>query len=103
MTIKQRPIIAITMGDAAGIGPEIIVKALLSEQIYSICRPLLVGEGTTMSAMMGLLDSPLKLKGNPALLTSLTCIISTRKKLSWVRYAAPVAKRLWNTSPELPN
>jgi 4-hydroxythreonine-4-phosphate dehydrogenase len=61
MTIKQRPIIAITMGDAAGIGPEIIVKALLSEQIYSICRPLLVGEGTTMSAMMGLLDSPLKL------------------------------------------
>jgi 4-hydroxythreonine-4-phosphate dehydrogenase len=48
MTSKERPIIAITMGDAAGIGPEIIVKALLSEQIYGICRPLVVGEGTIM-------------------------------------------------------
>ena len=61
MTIKQRPIIAITMGDAAGVGPEIIVKALLSKQIYVICRPLLVGEGITMSEAIRSLDSPLKL------------------------------------------
>ncbi len=61
MTTKQRPILAITMGDAAGIGPEVTVKALLSRQIYDICRPLVVGEGITISAMIRLLDSPLKL------------------------------------------
>lgn len=32
------------MGDPASIGPEIAVKALLHEDIYSICRPLLVGD-----------------------------------------------------------
>jgi len=38
MTIKKKPIIAITMGDAAGVGPEVIIKALLSNQIYNICH-----------------------------------------------------------------
>ena len=31
------------MGDAAGIGPEIIVKALAYESIYSVCQPIVVG------------------------------------------------------------
>ncbi len=61
MTTKERPTIAITMGDAAGIGPEIIVKALLSEQIYSICRPLVVGEGVIMQEAIKLVNRPLKL------------------------------------------
>lgn len=39
-----RPLIAITMGDPAGIGPEIIHLALKNEQIYSICRPLVIGD-----------------------------------------------------------
>ena len=30
----KRPILGITMGDAAGVGPEIIVKALKKEDIY---------------------------------------------------------------------
>lgn len=38
------PIIAITMGDPAGVGPEIIVKALASPEIYRIGRPLVVGD-----------------------------------------------------------
>jgi len=40
----QRPILAITMGDPAGIGPEIIVKALRHENVYGRCRPLVVGD-----------------------------------------------------------
>ena len=40
----QKPIIGITMGDPASIGPEIAIKALLQEKIYTICRPLLVGD-----------------------------------------------------------
>ena len=61
MTTSVKPLIAITMGDAAGIGPEIIVKALHLEEIYNICRPLVVGEGTTMHKTIELLKSPLKL------------------------------------------
>lgn len=38
-----RPIIAITMGDAAGVGPEIIVKSLAVPALYERCRPLVIG------------------------------------------------------------
>ena len=40
----ELPIIAITMGDPASIGPEIAVKALLDKNIHAICRPLIVGD-----------------------------------------------------------
>ncbi|MBW5447053.1 4-hydroxythreonine-4-phosphate dehydrogenase PdxA [Cohnella sp. CFH 77786] len=40
----MRPVIGITMGDAAGIGPEIIVKALRSEAVYREARPLVIGD-----------------------------------------------------------
>jgi 4-hydroxythreonine-4-phosphate dehydrogenase len=39
----DRPVIGITMGDPAGIGPEIILKALKNDDLYSICRPLVIG------------------------------------------------------------
>ena len=39
-----RPIIGITMGDAAGIGPEVIVKALAVPEVYEICRPIVVAD-----------------------------------------------------------
>ena len=48
MTAEERPVIAITMGDAAGIGPEVVAKALLSEEIYTICRPLVIGDRLTL-------------------------------------------------------
>ncbi|MDE0316379.1 MAG: 4-hydroxythreonine-4-phosphate dehydrogenase PdxA [Candidatus Poribacteria bacterium] len=37
------PRIGITMGDAAGIGPEIIVKALTNKNVYQICQPIVIG------------------------------------------------------------
>ena len=40
----DKPILGITMGDPASIGPEIAVKALLQDKIYSICNPILVGD-----------------------------------------------------------
>ena len=40
----KRPIIAIPLGDPAGIGPEIVVKALAGKELYDICRPLVVGD-----------------------------------------------------------
>ena len=45
-----KPIIGITMGDAAGIGPEIIVKTLALSRIYETCRPLVIGDAQTIFA-----------------------------------------------------
>ena len=42
------PTIAITMGDAAGIGPEIIMKALASPDVRAFCKPLVVGDGARL-------------------------------------------------------
>ena len=42
------PTIAITMGDAAGIGPEIIMKALAGPQVDTFCRPLVVGDAARL-------------------------------------------------------
>jgi len=39
-----KPLIAITMGDPCGIGPEIIIKALSHEEIHDICVPLVCGD-----------------------------------------------------------
>lgn len=40
----NRPIVAITMGDAAGVGPEIIVKSLAQRALYDTCRPIVIGD-----------------------------------------------------------
>ncbi len=41
--ITPRPALAITMGDPAGIGPEVIVKALASPAVWRVCRPVVIG------------------------------------------------------------
>jgi 4-hydroxythreonine-4-phosphate dehydrogenase len=38
-----RPLIAVTMGDPAGIGAEVSLKALLEPEVYASCRPLVIG------------------------------------------------------------
>lgn len=40
----KRPIIGIPMGDPAGIGPEIALKALKNKELYNICKPLIIGD-----------------------------------------------------------
>ncbi|WP_081026106.1 4-hydroxythreonine-4-phosphate dehydrogenase PdxA [Ralstonia solanacearum] len=42
--MTYRPVIGITMGDAAGVGPEIIMKALTHRSVYEQCRPLVIGD-----------------------------------------------------------
>ncbi len=44
----NRPVLGITMGDPAGIGPEIIVKALASPMVYRRCRPLVIGDAAVI-------------------------------------------------------
>lgn len=42
--MENKPIIGITMGDAAGVGPEIIVKSLQSEDVYERATPIVIGD-----------------------------------------------------------
>lgn len=44
MAERSRPLIAITTGDPAGIGPEVVLKALAHPSVYDQCRPLVVGD-----------------------------------------------------------
>jgi len=52
----DKPIIGITMGDPASIGPEIAIKALLNQHIYDICRPLLVGDADVFNDIINRLN-----------------------------------------------
>lgn len=56
MTTLERPIIGITMGDAAGIGPEIILKALAQGEVYALCRPLVIGDAGVLGQAMGFVE-----------------------------------------------
>lgn len=42
-TMPVRPVLAITLGDPQGIGPEIVAKALTDARVLAACEPLLVG------------------------------------------------------------
>ena len=53
----NQPLLAITMGDAAGIGPEVTAKALLEESIYSKCRPFVVGNVDAMNDALRIISS----------------------------------------------
>jgi 4-hydroxythreonine-4-phosphate dehydrogenase len=63
------PRIAIAMGDPAGIGPEIALKAALDARVLSLCRPLLVGDPAVvelharaagLSPQLNVIDEPVK-------------------------------------------
>jgi 4-phospho-D-threonate 3-dehydrogenase / 4-phospho-D-erythronate 3-dehydrogenase len=49
-TDMNRPRIAITMGDASGVGPEIIMKALAQDGVAERCRPIVVGDADRLRA-----------------------------------------------------
>lgn len=49
MPASDRPLVAITLGDPAGTGPEIITKALATPEPYALCRPLVVGDAATLT------------------------------------------------------
>jgi 4-hydroxythreonine-4-phosphate dehydrogenase len=42
------PVIAVTMGDPSGIGPEIIVKALTRPDVHALCRPVVIGDAARL-------------------------------------------------------
>lgn len=49
MNTKSLPLVAITMGDAAGTGPEIITKSLALPELRAVCRPVVIGDAAAMT------------------------------------------------------
>lgn len=60
--MSNRPIIAITMGDPAGIGPEIIMRSLAHGEVYARCRPLVVGNVARLRQAGTIVGSTLDLR-----------------------------------------
>ena len=56
-----KPYLALTMGDPAGIGPEIILKALAHPQTWKLCRPIVIGAASVFEQTARQLKSPLKI------------------------------------------
>ena len=57
-----RPIIAITMGDAAGVGPEVIMKSLAHPELHEQCRPLVIGDATRLQEAGRIVGSTLAVR-----------------------------------------
>lgn len=42
--MKNLPVVAVTIGEASGIGPEILVKTFSDGDIFEVCRPIAIGD-----------------------------------------------------------
>ena len=60
MENKAKPVIAVTLGDITGIGPEILVKVVV-EGIPDNCRLLVVGDEQVLRSSFDALDAPFNL------------------------------------------
>src|SRR2546428_4717156 len=60
--MTNKPILAITMGDPGGIGPEIIAKALAHADVFDHSRPLVIGERRALEAAIHITGRPLEVR-----------------------------------------
>lgn len=56
----MKPLIAITIGDPAGIGPEIVLRALNKKMIYEDIRPLVIGNVKFLQRVSDIVDNKMK-------------------------------------------
>ena len=61
MSDNIKPLIAITMGDPAGVGPEIVAMALNDSTIYEKCRPVVVGSSSVLQKAIQQYDLDMKI------------------------------------------
>ncbi|QYN38108.1 4-hydroxythreonine-4-phosphate dehydrogenase PdxA [Pseudonocardia sp. DSM 110487] len=50
-----RPLVAVTMGDGAGVGPEVIVPAVVHPDTLARCRPVVIGDAARLRKAAGIL------------------------------------------------
>ena len=53
----QKPLLAITLGDPAGIGPEVVVRAWGDPQVHEVCRPVALGHPEILRRAVALTGS----------------------------------------------
>ena len=63
----SRPVLGVTMGDAAGVGPEIIARAAAEPAVRASCRPVVIGAAEAMGEALALVGSPLALHAVPSI------------------------------------
>lgn len=56
--MDKKPIVGITMGDPAGNGPEITIKALAHADIYDRCNPIVIGDADMLEQAKGFVHMP---------------------------------------------
>lgn len=62
MAVAERPRLAITLGDPAGIGPEVVLKALVHEDVYAEADPLVIGDRRVLERTISALGLPLAIQ-----------------------------------------
>ncbi|MFC4557753.1 4-hydroxythreonine-4-phosphate dehydrogenase PdxA [Virgibacillus kekensis] len=60
--MSKKPIIGITMGDASGVGPEIIIKSLQSKHVYNQSNPIVIGDAKMLQRAAELLNTDISIK-----------------------------------------
>lgn len=58
----MKPRLAITIGDPAGIGPELILKALTDGGVHQVCRPIVVGSVAVLKRDLALCTSEVSIR-----------------------------------------
>ena len=59
--MNSLPLIAVTMGDPSGIGPEIIIRAFRSLETRNLCVPFVIGDRLAIERALSVCGSPLKI------------------------------------------
>jgi 4-phospho-D-threonate 3-dehydrogenase / 4-phospho-D-erythronate 3-dehydrogenase len=60
--MTSKPVLAVTMGDPAGIGPELVVKVLSDSSVFDICRPLVIADPGVMAENVRRLGAGLRFR-----------------------------------------
>jgi 4-phospho-D-threonate 3-dehydrogenase / 4-phospho-D-erythronate 3-dehydrogenase len=55
--LSKRPLIGLTMGDVAGIGPEVIARGWLLPRLHDLARPLVIGDRAVLERALALVGS----------------------------------------------
>ncbi len=61
--MSDLPLLAITLGDPAGTGPELLTKALVLPEVRALCRPLVIGDAAVLAKACDYTGSTARVRG----------------------------------------
>lgn len=95
--MRNKPLVAVSMGDPCGVGPEIIVKALASPDLFEHCLPVVIGEVRALERAVDQLESNTRIRVGPEIESLVdyirpgTICVLSRSDLAWedIAYGKP--------------